>query len=76
MMASSMEHSDEFDFSDWLIKALETNLTIDENFNNFASNIYESINLRVLAKMNSLTTLANYPKRSINDYVRRYLLKF
>ena len=44
MMASSMEHSDENDFSNWLIKALKTNLAMDDNLSNFASNIYESIN--------------------------------
>ena len=72
-MASSMEHSDEFDFSDWLIKALETNLTIDENFNNFASNIYESINqFARLSKDELINNFSQLPKE-VNQRLRTTL---
>ena len=73
VMASSMEHSDEFDFTNWLIKALDTDLRIDANFSNFASNIYESINqFARLSKDELINNFSQLPKE-VNQRLRTTL---
>ena len=72
-MSSSMETNEEFDFTNWLIKSLDTDLTIDDNFDNFASNIYESINQFARLSKDELTNYFSQLPKEINQRLRTTL---
>ena len=62
------DSGEEFNFSQWLVDCLETNLNIDTNFDKFASKIFKSIDQ--FARLNK-NELINYFSQLDKDIVNR-----